>query len=360
MISKKIVVGMSGGIDSCMALVLLKKQGWSPVGLSLKYSIWQSKENLLRENVCCTQESLNMAKNMCKKLGVPHYMFDVRKSFESKVVTYFIKELNANRTPNPCLICNRDVKFTYLFDWANRHKIQYVATGHYAKIEKNDKSQRYELKRAKDEKKDQSYNLSFLPEKWLRYIIFPLGQYTKKEVYQMAKKEKLNDLLYLKESQNFCFVAEKSINNFLTEKIGINPGIIKDENGTIIGTHQGLHFYTIGQRKGIKLPHGPYFVCKKEKATNTLFITKNNKELYQQKAILSPYFFTCNQPVLKRMRIQTKIRYHQKLTDAMLIPICKNKLKIIFAEPQKAITPGQLAVFYQKNICLGGGIIDKV
>jgi tRNA-specific 2-thiouridylase len=251
-----------------------------------------------------------------------------------------------------------------------------VATGHYAKIEKNDKSQKYELKRAKDKKKDQSYNLSFLPEKWLRYIIFPLGQYTKKEVYQMAKKEKLNDLLYVKESQNFCFVAEKSMNNFLQEKIGINPGIIKDETGAIIGKHQGLHFYTIGQRKGIKLPHGPYFVCKKEETTNTLWVTNKTIGLYQQKAILSPYFFSCNQPLLKRMRIQTKIRYQQQLTDAILIPICKNKsfafgkdlsarltrskIKIIFAEPQKAITPGQLAVFYKKNTCLGGGIINKV
>ncbi len=364
--NKQIVVGMSGGIDSCIALVLLKKQGWNPIGLSLKYGIWKNKKNLLRENICCTKESFQTAKNVCEKLNVPYYTFDVAENFKKQVIGYFLKELKENKTPNPCLICNRYIKFKHLFEWANKYKIKYIATGHYANIEKNRQTQKYELKKAKDQKKDQTYYLSFLPEEWLKYIIFPLGKYKKEQVYQIAKKEKFNHLFYLKESQDFCFVSGKSMNNFLSQEIGIKSGPIKllpskqtSSPPQVIGKHQGLHFYTIGQRKGIKLAGGPYFVSKKDANTNTLIVTKKNKELYKQKAILFPYYFISQKPLLKKIYVQVKIRYQQKLTNAILIPIFKNKIKIIFEYSQRAITPGQLTIFYQGNTCLGGGIIEK-
>ena len=173
---KKIVVGMSGGVDSSMALILLKKQGWEPVGLSLKYGIWQDKRNLIRENVCCSRESFEIARSICKKLGVSHYIFDVSKEFKKEVIDYFVLELKNNCTPNPCVVCNPKLKFKKIFQWARKNGIKYVATGHYAVTKKNSKTGEFELLKSKDKEKDQTYSLSFLPQKWLKYTIFPLDR----------------------------------------------------------------------------------------------------------------------------------------------------------------------------------------
>ncbi len=356
---KQIVVGMSGGVDSSMSLVLLKKQGWDPIGVSLKYTIWQDKRNLLRENVCCSKESFEIARSVCKKLDVPYYIFDVSKEFKKEVIDYFVSELRNNRTPNPCIICNRYLKFKKLFEWAENHNIKHVATGHYAGIRKNKKTDKYELIKSKDKNKDQTYSLSFLPQKWLKQIIFPLKNYTKDEVFQMAKKEGFGFYLKKKQSQDFCFVASKCLNCFLEKEIGKKEGSIKDIQGNVLGKHQGLHLYTLGQRKGISLPGGPYFVVDKIFKSNTLMVSKNEQNLLAKEAIFAPFNFISGEKPEKQINIWAKIRSQHTPAKATLIPIGARRIKIIFDKPQKSITPGQFAVFYQGNICLGGGRIIK-
>jgi len=358
--TKKIVVGMSGGVDSSMALVLLKKRGWQPVGVSLKYAVWQDKENLLRENVCCSAESFEIAKNICKKLNVPHHIFNVSKEFKKEVIDYFILELKNNRTPNPCIICNRYLKFEKLFEWAKKHNIRHVATGHYARIREDKKTNKYELLKAKDSNKDQTYSLSFLPQKWLKNIVFPLGDYTKEEILKMAKNEGFGFYLKRKQSQDFCFVAGKCLNCFLEKEIGRKEGLIKDRTGNVLGKHNGLHFYTIGQRKGINLSGGPYFVVGFNVRSNILIVSKKENDLFSQEAILFPYHFISNKKLEKEIIIQAKIRSQHNPAKATLISVNSERIKIIFNNLQKAITPGQFAVFYQGNICLGGGRILKL
>ncbi len=354
---KQVVVGMSGGIDSSMALVLLKKQGWQPIGVSLKYAVWQDKKNLLRENVCCSTQSFKIARDICQKLKVPYYISDVSTEFKKQVIDYFIRELKNKKTPNPCIICNRYLKFKKLFEWAKEHNIQYVATGHYARLRKNPQTQKYELLRAKDKEKDQTYSLSFLPQKWLKNIVFPLGDFLKPEIYKIAKKYDFDVFLKQKESQDFCFVAGKSMKCFLEKEIGTKAGLIKDKKGNILGKHQGLHFYTIGQRKGINLPKGPYFVAEMDKKDNILIVTRDNNKLCQKQVFVSPCHFISGTSPQGKIQVQAKIRYRQELSRATLFPISKTKIKLVFNKPQRAITPGQFAVFYQKDVCLGGGRI---
>lgn len=356
---KEIVVGLSGGVDSSMSLVLLKKQGWRPVGVSLKYAVWQDKRNPLRENICCTRESLVVARKVCQKMGVPYHIVDVSREFKKEVIDYFVGQLKKGKTPNPCLICNRYLKFKKLLEWADRHKIRYVATGHYAQIYLNKKTEQYELRKAKDTNKDQTYSLSLLPQKWLKRLVFPLGNYLKKEIFALASQEGFDFYLKRKESQDFCFVSGQCLNCFLAEEIGLKPGPVKDGGGRLLSEHRGLHFYTIGQKKGIDLAQGPYFVAAKLLKTNTLVVSKNQKDLLKKEVILSPCHFLSGQSIKQSTPIKTKIRSRQKESRSLLMPLGSGKMKIIFSRRQKAITPGQFAVFYRGRNCLGSGEISS-
>lgn len=356
---KKIVVGMSGGVDSSIALYLLKEQGWQPIGVSLRYAVWQDKENQLRENVCCSAESFQIAKAVCKKLHVPHHIIDVEKDFKKKVIDYFIGDLKMNRTPNPCIMCNRHLKFKKLFAAAKSLGANYVATGHYARTHKNAKTGNYELLKARDGKKDQTYSLCFLPQKWLAKIIFPLGKYTKKEVFKLANKIGFRIFLKRKQSQDFCFVAGRSMKRFLKKELGEKEGNIADVAGNQLGKHKGLHFYTIGQRRGINLPGGPYFVVRLNRKENTLIVSQDKKDLYRKEIVLSPCHFISGDAPRDTLRVKAKTRHLQPLASATLARASKNNTQLMFDRPQKAVTPGQFAVFYNRATCLGGGIIAK-
>jgi tRNA-specific 2-thiouridylase len=345
---KKIVVGMSGGIDSSMALILLKKQGWNPIGLSLKLPTWKNTNN--------SEKSFKIAKNICRKLNVLYHIIDTRKEFQKEVVDYFISEWKNLRTPNPCVICNPNFKFKQLLKWAKKHKIQYIATGHYARLKLNNKTKKYELLKAIDKDKDQSYDLCLLPQKFLSHIIFPLGNYAKKDIYKIAQKEGLKSLVNKKESQDFCFITGQSLCQFLKEKIGEKQGLILDLKGKILSKHQGLHFFTPGQRKGIKLSGGPYFVSGYHKKQNNLFVTKNKETLYKKELFVYPYHLISGKRITKSINAQIKTRYQQKLTNSHII-LEKRKLKIVLKKKIFATCPGQFAVFYQKDKCLGGGRI---
>jgi len=220
---EKIVVGMSGGVDSTATLILLKRNRWEPIGVSLKLPFWEKGKNST-ENPKSASNSINQAKEICKKYDCEHYVVDITKDFQKTVVDYFIETLKKSQTPNPCMICNKNTKFFHLFKFADEKNIKYVATGHYAKIYKSKKHGSYILKTPKDKTKDQTYYLSLLPQEWLERTIFPLGELDKKEVYKLVEKENIN--LYKKESQSqdFCYIPEKEMDNFIDKEIGENHG----------------------------------------------------------------------------------------------------------------------------------------
>jgi len=361
--NRKIVVGMSGGVDSSVALALLKKQGWRPIGVSLKYPVWESTKNLLKENVCCSAESFCIAADVCRKLDIPHFIADVSEKFQKEVVDYFTDEFKACRTPNPCVVCNRRLKFNELFAWARENGVDYVATGHYARLRReipNSKFQipKYQLLKAKDEKKDQTYSLCWLPQEWLGRIVFPLGDYLKEDIYKMAEKNGFEIFRKKKESQDFCFVAGKSLPCFLEEKLGRHPGEIVDSGGRVLGKHAGLHFYTIGQRKGINLSDGPYFVKEFDAANNRLIVTKSQEEISKEEIFLSLVNFISGEAPTEPLEVEARVRYGQPLSAANIMLVDGGRCRIVFQNPQSAATPGQFCVFYHSDICLGGGIID--
>ncbi len=358
--NRKVVVGLSGGVDSSVSLLLLKKQGYEPIGVSLKYSVWENRKNILKENVCCSEASFNIAKNICKELNVPYHIIDHELDFKDKVIGYFLKVLKDKKTPNPCLVCNKMVKFNKLFDFAKKKGAKYVATGHYARVFKNKDTKKFELLKGKDERKDQSYFLCLLKQNQLSKIIFPLGSYNKENVYKIAQKEGFQFFSKIKQSQDLCFVAKQSIGSYLEEEIGFEPGDIVNKKGKVLGQHQGLHFYTIGQRKGVGLPDGPWWVIKLDKEKNHLVVTndENDSALYTSEINITDFQFVSGQNPKKVIEVEAKTRYHQKLATAKIYPPKGKKLKLVFEKPQKAVTPGQWAVFYQGDSCLGGGIIE--
>jgi tRNA-uridine 2-sulfurtransferase len=355
---RKIVVGMSGGVDSSVSLILLKKWGWNPVGVSLKYCVWQDKSNLRKENIFCSVKSILTAKKICKKYGCKHVTVDIGKEFQKTVINYFVNSLKKGQTPNPCMICNRQTKFFELLAYADTHDIKYVATGHYAKIVVSKKFGGHFIAVPKDKTKDQTYYLSLLPQKWLERIVFPLGELTKTEVYEIAEKEGLDFYLKLAQSQDFCFVSENSMTSFLEKEIGGNKGSIVDVKGKALGEHNGLQYYTIGQRKGIGLSGGPYFVISKDSRKNELVVSKNKNDLKKREVTLRDVYFSNESLYGKKLEVRVKVRYQTKASKAQLIPDKNGAYKLIFETPQTAVTPGQFAVFYIGNLCVGSGVIN--
>lgn len=348
-IKKKIVVGLSGGVDSAIALVLLKQKGYDPIGLSLKLPVWQKGK--CRENSCCTKDSLLIAKKICNSLNVPHYVFDVSMDFEKEVVSYFVSEMKNNRTPNPCVICNKHHKLKQLLFWANKNNIDLVATGHYAKSKFNNVSKKYELLIPKDKEKDQTYGLCLLSEKELSKIVFPLENLTKDQVYEIAQRCDFDFFTKQKQSQDFCYVSRKDLYSFLLEKIGKKKGHILDIDNKILGTHDGSWLYTIGQRKGLGL-NEKYYVVSKEK--NNIYVTnKKDQVLIKEINLENIHLISGKLPTKK---IKVKIRYSSDFLSARLVKN-KNEIKVILDKPVEFITPGQFCVFYSGKVCLGGAII---
>jgi len=361
-VNKKIIVGLSGGVDSSVSLLLLKKAGYQPIGVSFKYAVWKDKKNLLKENVCCSEESFAIAREICRRLDVPYQIINEEISFRDKVIGYFLDVFRNKQTPNPCLICNRLVKFEKLIEVADKEKAGHIATGHYARI-KRGRDGKFQLLKGKDTQKDQSYFLALLEQKHLKRIIFPLGDYTKKKVYQIAAKAGFEFFKKTRQSQDLCFIAGKSIPFYLEEELGFEPGEIINSEGKVLGKHQGLYFYTVGQRRGIDLPRGPWWVASLDKAKNRLIVTdkKNDPILFKKEILLSDYNFISGNLPMAPLSVIAKTRYNQKLSRAKLYLFKKQgsklPLKLVFSRAQKAVTPGQWAVFYQKDVCLGGGKI---
>jgi len=340
---KKVIIAMSGGIDSSVAAALLKKAGYSVTGVFMR--LYNSPR---------FKESEKRAKKVAKVLNIPFLILDLRKEFQKKIINYFLKEYATGLTPNPCVVCNKEIKFKSLMKKASVQKADYVATGHYVKIIKSNST--FKLLRAKDKEKDQSYFLWQLSQEQLKKIVFPLGDLTKSQVKNLAKKSKL-PVSGISESQEICFI-QTHVNTFLKHHLKEKPSRIIDTKGKTIGQHQGLAFYTIGQRKGIGLPGGPYFVLGKDLKRNFLIATKNGKDLFKKELIAGKVDWASGREPKLPLEVKAKIRYRQKTAPATIFKIQDSKFKILFNSPQRAITPGQSVVFYQGNELLGGGIIE--
>ncbi len=358
---------MSGGIDSSVAAALLKKASFDVIGVFMIF--WQEGSQNQRWNKCCSPEAQMRAREVAKKLNIPFYVLDLREEFKKKIVDYFLKEIKKGVTPNPCVECNRFIKFGILFQKAKSFGADFLATGHYARKRelkiKNEKLKiAYKLFRAKDKEKDQSYFLWRLTQKHLKHIIFPLGNLTKEEVRKLAQKFKL-PVSGIPESQEICFIGG-SLEEFLKKYLKPKPGKIVNKEGRVLGKHQGLIFYTIGQRKGIGLSGGPYYVFEKDTKNNLLIVTKNEKDLYKKELIAKEVNWIAGSLPQFPTRIKAKIRYLHKPASATVFPYPPSSrdrvswVKVIFDKPQRAITPGQSVVFYKRNEVLGGGIIEKI
>ena len=333
-IRKKAIIALSGGVDSAVSAILLKKQGFAIKGVFLK----------LFDN-SSFKESEKKAREIANILDIPFFVLDLRKEFREKVIKKFLEEYKKGKTPNPCVICNKEIKFGLL---KKRMKADYLATGHYSRLCKSC------ILKAKDRSKDQSYFLWSLSQKQLSNVIFPVGNYLKKDVKKIAEKYGIFEIVK-KESQEICFT--NNINHFLVEEIGLKPGRIIDKTGKIIARHEGLHFYTIGQRKGIKLSSGPYYVLGKDFKKNLLIVGKNKKDLLQKEANIENVNWISFKKPKFPFKAMVKVRYGQKSFPATVYYLQK-KCKLVFKNSQRAITPGQSAVLYKGNKLLGGGIIS--
>lgn len=350
----KIAVAMSGGVDSSVAAALLKRQGHRVVGIFLHF--WHEAAPPDKggvggvENKCCSLKALTDARRVANKIGLPLYVLNFSKIFKKQVVADFLDEYQKGRTPNPCVRCNKLVKLGYLIKQARRLGFAYVASGHYARNIAG------RLFKAKDKTKDQSYFLYTLNQAELKHLLFPLGDYTKRQVRQLAKKFKL-PVAEKPESQEICFIPEKSHNEFLRRHLKLRPGLIKTFGGKILGHHQGLPLYTIGQRKGIEIGGtGPYYAAKMDYKKNILYVVNDghDKRLYKKSLMAKQVNWLS--PVELPLNCSAVIRYRHKPVACQLAKSGGN-CRVRFKELERAITPGQSVVFYQGEKVLGGGII---
>ena len=356
---EKVVLGMSGGVDSSVAAYILKEEGYDVIGVTMQ--VWPSdKEYEEKEGECCSLSAVNDARKVADKLDIPYYVMNFKDVFEKKVIQYFIDEYSIGRTPNPCIACNKYIKFGELLKKANMLGAEYVATGHYAKIIKDEDTGRFLLKRAKDDKKDQTYVLYNLTQYQLSHTLMPLSGYTKDKVREIAGEIGL-DVAHKKDSEEICFIPDNDYGAFLKKRIPdkIKEGYFVDMNGKVIGKHKGIANYTMGQRKGLNLALGkPVFVIDIVPEKNIVVIG-DEKEIFRSELYAKNINFIPFDNLKGDMRVTAKIRYAAKESPATICPY-KDGVMVKFDSPQRAITKGQSVVFYDRDIVVGGGIIEDI
>jgi tRNA-specific 2-thiouridylase len=357
----RVVVAMSGGVDSSVAAGLLKEAGHEVIGVtmnlfSLPPEICRSED--LRS--CCGWKATEDAHEAACRLGIDHLVVDFRREFESRVIADFCREYGRGRTPNPCVRCNEHIKFGLLLKRAKRLGADFIATGHYARIKFDKRNGRYLIKRGKDRAKDQSYFLYPLTQAQLSRTLFPVGDFSKTEVRRLAKKWDL-PVASKAESQEICFVPLGRYPDFLRERVpeAFRPGPIVDRSGRILAMHKGIGHFTVGQRRGMGIAGPrPLYVVAIDAASNSVFVGAN-EDLYQNTLIAGRVNLISMERVEAAVRVKAKIRYKHEAVSATLIPLSKGRLRVEFDRPQRAITPGQSVVFYQRDIVVGGGIIER-
>jgi len=344
---KKVLLGMSGGVDSSVAAIILQKQGYEVIGCTMQ--LWKPEE--IEE-----KDSIKDAKKVCEKLGIEHHTIDYKKEFKCKVVDTFIKEYQNTRTPNPCVECNKYLKFGLLYQKAKELGCEYIATGHYAKTEYSEKYKQYILKKSDEEQKDQTYFLYTIPKHEIEHIIFPLQNLKEKSDTRKIAEENGLEIAKKKDSQEICFIPNDDYKNFLNKYLETKEGNIVLRSGEVLGKHTGIINYTIGQRKGLGIAYKePLYVLDLNKEKNEVIVGKE-EELYSTELYANELNWLIFEKLEKPIECYAKIRYRAKPAKAKVIPE-GDKVKVEFAEPQRAITKGQSVVFYIEDVLIGGGKI---
>lgn len=352
----RVVVGMSGGVDSSVTAYLLKKQGYEVIGMTMQ--IWQQDAPDDHSGGCCGLSAVDDARRVCQKLDIPHYVMNFREDFKKYVIDYFLDEYQRARTPNPCIACNRYVKWESMLKKALQIGADYIATGHYARVIYNETTGRYTLGQSKSLAKDQTYALYNLTQEQLKHTLMPLGDYTKEEVRAIAKEIGLA-VATKPDSQEICFVPDDDYAGYIESALGkpSECGHFVDTAGNIVGTHKGIIHYTIGQRKGLGLSMGkPVFVQKLDYERNEVVIG-DNADLFKTTVRANTLNFMPFETLQGEMKCLGKIRYNQRPEPCTISMQDNDTLLCIFDEPQRAITPGQALVLYDGATLIGGGTI---
>ncbi len=358
----KVVVAMSGGVDSSVAAAILKEEGYQVIGVTMQ--IWPSDgqaHEVDRFGGCCGLGAVEDARRVAYKLGIPHYVMNFRDIFAQKVIADFCRQYSLGRTPNPCIRCNQYIKFDALLKRARELSADFVATGHYARIEKDEVNGRRLLKKGTDRHKDQSYVLYPITQEQLEHTLLPIGNFNKKRVREIARELAL-PVATKPESQEICFIPDDDYPKFIENYIpqAVKPGPILNEQGSTLGEHKGILFYTVGQRKGLGISaKEPLYVTAIEPQRNAI-VVGSKEEVYANELVASELNWITITKLEQPIMVKAKIRYLHKEAEAAITPLDADQVYVKFQEPQMAITPGQAIVFYNGDTVVGGGTIESV
>ncbi len=357
--AKKAMIAMSGGVDSSVSAKLMCDKGYECIGVTMRL---YDNDMIGKKcsKTCCSEDDVADARSVAYSLGMQYYVFNFSDDFDRQVISRFVSAYENGFTPNPCIDCNRYMKFEKLFNRAQTLGYDYIVTGHYARIEKDENTGRYLLKKAVDDTKDQSYVLYSLTQQQLAHTVFPLGSYRKTEIRKIAEE---NGFINAKkhDSQDICFVPDGDYAEFIKRYTGKDypPGDYKDSSGRVLGKHKGIINYTVGQRRGLGIALGHHvFVLKKDIASNSVTLGEEN-ELYFKKVIVKDLNFISVEKLEKSMRVKVKLRYRHTEQPAVIESMQDGQVLVTFDEPQRAPTAGQAAVFYDGDTVVGGGVIVK-
>jgi tRNA-specific 2-thiouridylase len=355
----RVLVALSGGVDSAVCAHLLSKEGYELLAATMILLPCVRADEPARPNRCCGEESINAARRISAQLAVPHSLVDLAEDFEKRIISRFLSEYSRGRTPNPCIWCNGEIKFGLLLKKSRAFGCDTVATGHYAKVEKDPLTGKFLLKKGKDSKKDQSYFLFSLTQEQLSSALFPLAELTKGKVREIATEAGIS-AFNARESQDICFVPGNDYTHFLRERLdsALIPGNFRDSSGKVLGMHGGIQLYTVGQRRRLGIAKGePLYVVKIDSHSNEIILGPK-EELYATTLTANELNWIGFDEAPDKLRCRARIRYSHKEAPATVRRICEDSVEVKFDDPQMAITPGQAVVFYDEDRVLGGGTID--